>query len=121
MVKNLLVVKNLPANAGDARDTRSIPGSGRCPGEVSGTPVFLPGGFHGQKSLAGLQSMGSQRDTTEQLSTCREVSFKLIIRRMVDHNREYAYNDILCSRVNMKQNEMYSKIFCQFEIEYAKQ
>ena len=28
-----LVVKNLPANAGDLRDTRLIPGSGRFPGE----------------------------------------------------------------------------------------
>ena len=27
------VVKNLPANAGDPRDTGSIPGSGRSPGE----------------------------------------------------------------------------------------
>ena len=27
-----LVVKNLPANAGDLRDMDSIPGSGRCPG-----------------------------------------------------------------------------------------
>ena len=27
-----LVVKNLPANAGDARDVGSIPGSGRSPG-----------------------------------------------------------------------------------------
>ena len=26
------MVKNLPANAGDARDSSSIPGSGRCPG-----------------------------------------------------------------------------------------
>ena len=25
------------------------------------TPVLLPGEFHGQRSLAGLQSMGSQR------------------------------------------------------------
>ena len=25
------------------------------------TPVFLPGEFHGQRSLVGLQSMGSQR------------------------------------------------------------
>ena len=28
-----LVVKNLPANAGDIRDAGSIPGSGRSPGE----------------------------------------------------------------------------------------
>ena len=33
-----LVVKNLPANAGDIRDTGSIPGSGRCPGEGNGNP-----------------------------------------------------------------------------------
>ena len=32
------MVKNLPANAGDARDTGSIPGSGRSPGEGDGNP-----------------------------------------------------------------------------------
>ena len=30
------MVENLPANAGDARDVGSIPGSGRSPGEVNG-------------------------------------------------------------------------------------
>ena len=39
------VVKNLPANAGDARDEGWIPGS-----------VFLPGGSHEQRSLAGCGS-----------------------------------------------------------------
>ena len=34
-----LEVKNLPANAGDIRDTRSIPGSGRSPGGGHGNPV----------------------------------------------------------------------------------
>ena len=33
-----LVVKNQPANAGDAIDVGSIPGSGRSPGEGSGNP-----------------------------------------------------------------------------------
>ena len=33
-----LVVKNLPANAGDIRDAGSIPGSGRSPGEGNGNP-----------------------------------------------------------------------------------
>ena len=44
-----LVVKNLPANAGDSGDMGSIPGGGY------GNPltVFLPGKFHGQRSLAG--------------------------------------------------------------------
>ena len=34
-----LVVKNRPANAGDAEDMGSIPGSGRSPGGVSGNPL----------------------------------------------------------------------------------
>ena len=32
-------VKNLPANAGDARDMGLIPGSGRSPGGGSGKPL----------------------------------------------------------------------------------
>ena len=52
-----LVVKNLPANAGDARDVGSIPGSERSPREANGTPLQS----HRQRSLGGgwgLQSMG---------------------------------------------------------------
>ena len=33
------VVKNLPANAGDAGDAGSIPGSGKSPGEGNGNPL----------------------------------------------------------------------------------
>ena len=33
------MVKNLPANAGDAGDTGSIPGSGRFPGIRNGNPL----------------------------------------------------------------------------------
>ena len=33
----VLVVKNLPANAGDIRDTESIPGWGRSPGGGNAT------------------------------------------------------------------------------------
>ena len=32
-------VKSLPANAGDTRDVRSIPGSGRMPGVGNGNPL----------------------------------------------------------------------------------
>ena len=35
----VLVVKNLPANVRDARDTGLIPGSGRSPGEGNGKPL----------------------------------------------------------------------------------
>ena len=34
-----LVVKNLPANAGDKRDVGSIPGLGRSPGRQHGNPL----------------------------------------------------------------------------------
>ena len=33
------VVKNLPANAGETRDSSSIPGSGRSPREGNGNPL----------------------------------------------------------------------------------
>ena len=38
----VLVIKNLPANAGDARDAGSIPGLGRLPGAGSGTHSRTP-------------------------------------------------------------------------------
>ena len=47
----VLVAKNPPATAGDTRDAGSIPGSRRSPGEGNGTPLFLSGKFHGQRSL----------------------------------------------------------------------
>ena len=36
-----LVVNNLPANAGDVRDTGSIPGSGISPGGGNGYPLQI--------------------------------------------------------------------------------
>ena len=42
-------------SACSAGDPGSVPGSERFPGEGNGrqpTPVFLPGEFHGQRSLA---------------------------------------------------------------------
>jgi len=48
------VVKNLPANVGNARDTGLIPGLGTFSGVGDATtPVFLPRKFHGHRSLAG--------------------------------------------------------------------
>ena len=49
------VVKNLLANAGDARDAGLIPGSGRTPRGRKWQPilVFLLEKFHGQRSLEG--------------------------------------------------------------------
>ena len=49
------MVKNLPANAGDARDTGSIPAVGKIlwRRKWGPTPVFLPGESYEQRSLVG--------------------------------------------------------------------
>ena len=49
-----LVVKNLPANAGDVRDASSVPGSGRSPG----IPIF---NVLKMVSELGLESYGKLR------------------------------------------------------------
>ena len=53
----VLVVKNLPANAGDERDVGSIRVR-KIPWRRAWQPtqVFLPGESHGQRSLAGYNS-----------------------------------------------------------------
>ena len=58
----VLVVKNLPANAGDRRDTRSIPGLGNPPEEDLATPSsVLDWKIPWTEEPGGLQSMGLQR------------------------------------------------------------
>ena len=57
------MVKNLPANEGDLG---SIPGSGRYPEEENGNPLqFLPGKFHGQRSLVGYILHGVAKSQTQ--------------------------------------------------------
>ena len=50
-----LVVKNLPANAGDIRDTGSTPQMGKSPREGHGNPLHYSclENPHGQRSLEG--------------------------------------------------------------------
>ena len=57
-----LVLKNLPANAGELRDVGLIPGLGRFPWRRARqpTPVLLPGESHGQEP-GRLLSIVSQR------------------------------------------------------------
>ena len=51
----VVVVKNLPASAADARDLDSIPGLGRFPGDRNGNPLQYSclEKSHGQRSLVG--------------------------------------------------------------------
>ena len=64
-----LEVKNLPAHAGEAGDTGSIPGSGRSPleKEMATHSCILAWEIPWREEPGGLQSMGSQResDTTQ--------------------------------------------------------
>ena len=59
------VVKNLPADAGDARDVGSIPGLGRFPWNKARhpMPVFLPGKPHAKRSLVGYSPWGHEELT----------------------------------------------------------
>ena len=62
------VVKNLPANAGDARHSGSISGSGRGLGGGNGnSPQYscLENPMDWTEEPGGLYSIGSQRDMTE--------------------------------------------------------
>ena len=66
-----LVVKNLPANAGDLRTMGLIPGWGRSPGGGHGNPLqdSCLENSPGQKSLVGYSPRGcKESDMTEQLS-----------------------------------------------------
>ena len=56
------MVKNPPANAGDRRDSGSIPGSGRSSGEGNGKPFKYSclDNPHGAEEPGGLQSTESQ-------------------------------------------------------------
>ena len=65
-----LVVKNLPANAGDIRDVGSVPGFRKIPWRRAWqpTPLFLPGESHGQRSLVVCSAWGrKESDTTDYL------------------------------------------------------
>ena len=56
------LAKNLPANAGDARDMGLIPGSGRSLGEGKGNPLQYSCLENSMDRDPGrLQSIGSQR------------------------------------------------------------
>ena len=66
-----LVVKNLPANAGDIKDLGSIPGLGRflLEEEMAPAPVFLPVKSLEQRRLEGYSPWGEKElDTTDRLT-----------------------------------------------------
>ena len=84
------MVKNPPVKAGDLRNRGSIPGEEDPLEEGMVThSSFLPGESHGQRSLVGYSSWGSQTDTTEWLSmhactwVCKGVSLRIFIKYVI--------------------------------------
>ena len=77
----VLLVKNPPANAGDIRDTSSIPGLGRSPREGHGNPLQYSclENSHGQRSLAGYDPQGHKESDTTEVTwhACMQVSVRI--------------------------------------------
>ena len=66
-----LSAKESTCNAGAAGDTGLIPGLGRFLRRAwQPTPVFLPGEFHGQRSLATVHGVPKSRIRLRRLGTC---------------------------------------------------
>ena len=69
------MIKNPPANAGDAGDMGSFPGLGRSPGGVNGNPFqySCQDNFNGQKTwratVHGLQKIGHDSVTNTHTHT----------------------------------------------------
>ena len=64
----VLVVKNVPANAGDIRDVGSIPGSGRSPGEGHGNPLQYSGLENPMDKETGYSPWGCKESDTSEVT-----------------------------------------------------
>ena len=75
------LVKNPLVNAGDARDSGSIPGLQRSQRRKrQPTPVLLPGKFHGQRSLAGYSAWGRRmRHNWAYMHTCIQFRVQMVV------------------------------------------
>ena len=73
-----LVIKNMPANAGDVRDVDLIPGSGRSPGRGHGN-LFQYSCLenpHRQRSLVGYSPQGCRESNMTERTTVSAVILK---------------------------------------------
>ena len=78
------MIKNLPANAGDVRETDSIPGLGRSPGEGNGNPLqysCLRNPINRGARQATIHGVAEKLDIIERVSS----SSKLVYRALLIH------------------------------------
>ena len=91
-----LVVKNPPANAGDARDVGSIPGSGKSLGGGNGTTLqyFCQENFMGrgawQATVHGATKSWIQLSTYAHMCTCVCILFQVLFHYRLLHAIEYS-------------------------------
>ena len=82
-------VKNLPANAGDARDTGSIPGLGKSPRVGNGNPLQY-------SCLEDFMDRGAWWATGHGVTESRtQLSTSLIVRRLPSHNLLHCFLSLL--------------------------
>ena len=70
----VLVVKNLPVNAGDIKDASSVPGLGRFPGEGNGNPLqysYLENPTDRGTQRATVQVIESDTTEVTEQTTCK--------------------------------------------------
>ena len=73
MAQVALVIRNPPANARDIRDSGSIPGSGRSPGEGNGNPLQYSCPVNPiERSLVGYSPWGCKESDTTMLLSMHE-------------------------------------------------
>ena len=100
----VLVVKNLPANAGNLRDMGSIPGSGRSPGGGHGNPLQYS--LLENPMAGGLQSTMSQSQTrlSDLAQACKQVTherdFDNCIRQFIQKQYSIRVNLTLSASLN---------------------
>ena len=104
-------IRNLPANAGDGRDSVSIPGLGRCPGGGNGNTLqILAWRIPWTGKPGRLQSMGSQRDTTKRLTHTHKLLFKVAASFNISINNVQGFQfSHICSNTS----------YCLFDYSYT--
>ena len=78
------IVKHLPANAGETRDSDLMPGSQRPPGVGNGNPFQYSGKFYGQGNRKGYSPWGlKELDMNEHACPLSSMDYIL-----------YSYNEV---------------------------